>query len=86
MKIEKVSEEIPIGAFSIKRAEETDTKQWIQVFRTIQPNYLYPDYEIKIVDYNIYNGLKGKESIVFMGKTDDFGSYIKEWKNLMNYR
>ncbi|MEJ9251104.1 ABC transporter permease, partial [Bacillus thuringiensis] len=83
MKIEKASEEIPIGAFSIKRAEgETDTKQWIQVFRTIQPNYLYPDYEIKIVDYNIYNGLKGKESIVFMGKTNDFGSYIKEWKKL----
>ncbi|MDA2271282.1 ABC transporter permease [Bacillus thuringiensis] len=83
MKIEKVSEEIPIGAFSIKRAEgETDTKQWIQAFRTIQPNYLYPDYEMKIVDYNIYNGLKGKESIVFMGKTDDFGSYIKEWKKL----
>jgi hypothetical protein len=27
-------------------------------------------------------GLKGKESIVFMGKTDDFGSYIKEWKKL----
>ncbi|WP_242308112.1 ABC transporter permease [Bacillus cereus group sp. BfR-BA-01524] len=83
MKIEKVSEELPIGAFSIKRAEgETDTKQWIQAFRTIQPNYLYPDYEMKIVDYNIYNGLKGKESIVFMGKTDDFGSYIKEWKKL----
>ncbi|PAW40728.1 FtsX-like permease family protein [Bacillus thuringiensis] len=83
MKVEKVSEEIPIGAFSIKRAEgETDTKQWIQAFRTIQPNYLYPDYEMKIVDYNIYNGLKGKESIVFMGKTDDFGSYIKEWKKL----
>lgn len=55
-------------------------------FQNDQPNYLYPDYEIKIVDYNIYNGLKGKESIVFMGKTDDFGSYIKEWKNLMNYR
>ncbi|PGM50667.1 ABC transporter permease, partial [Bacillus thuringiensis] len=83
MKIEKVSEEIPIGAFSIKRAEgETDTKQWIQAFRTIQPNYLYPDYEMKIVDQNIYDGLKGKESTVFMGKTDDFGLYIKEWKKL----
>ncbi|WP_347344010.1 FtsX-like permease family protein, partial [Bacillus cereus group sp. BfR-BA-01354] len=24
----------------------------------------------------------GKESTVFIGKTDDFGSYIKEWKKL----
>ncbi|MFE5381258.1 ABC transporter permease, partial [Bacillus cereus] len=28
------------------------------------------------------DGLKGKESTVFMGKTNDFGSYIKEWKKL----
>ncbi|KXY41951.1 ABC transporter permease [Bacillus sp. FSL M7-1020] len=83
MKIEKVSEEIPIGAFSIKRVQgETNTKQWIQAFRTIQPDYMYPDYEMKIVDQNIYDGMKGKESTVFMGKTDDFGSYIKEWKKL----
>ncbi|QWG53728.1 ABC transporter permease (plasmid) [Bacillus mycoides] len=83
MKTEKVSEGLPIGAFSIKWVKgETDTKQWIQDFRTIQPNYLYPDYEMKIVDQNIYDGLKGKESTVFMGKTDDFGSYIKEWKKL----
>ncbi|MEH7786831.1 ABC transporter permease [Bacillus thuringiensis] len=83
MKIEKVSEEIPIGAFSIKRVQgETNTKQWIQAFRTIQPDYMYPDYEMKIVDQNIYDGMKGKESTVFMGRTDDFGSYIKEWKKL----
>ncbi|PFV97572.1 ABC transporter permease, partial [Bacillus thuringiensis] len=83
MKIEKVSEEIPIGAFSIKWVKgEIDTKQWIQAFRTIQPNYMYPDYEIKIVEQNIYDRLKGKESTVFIGKTDDFGSYIKEWKKL----
>ncbi|EJS46257.1 hypothetical protein ICG_05761 [Bacillus cereus BAG1X1-3] len=83
MKIEKVSEGLPIGAFSIKWVKgETDTKQWIQAFRTIQPNYLYPEYEMKIVDRNTYDGLKGKESTVFMGKTDDFGSYIKEWKKL----
>ncbi|MFE5363941.1 ABC transporter permease, partial [Bacillus cereus] len=83
MKIEKVSEEIPIGAFSIKWVKgEMNTKQWIQAFRTIQSNYVYPDYEIKIVDQNIYDELKGKESTVFMGKTNDFGLYIKEWKKL----
>ncbi|PGO80085.1 ABC transporter permease, partial [Bacillus thuringiensis] len=83
MKIEKVSEEIPIGAFSIKRVQgETNTKQWIQAFRTIQPDYMYLDYEMKIVDQNIYDGMKGKESTVFIGRTDDFGSYIKEWKKL----
>ncbi|PEI99571.1 FtsX-like permease family protein [Bacillus wiedmannii] len=83
MKIEKVSEEIPTGAFSIKRVQgKTNTKQWIHAFRAIQPDYMYPDYEMKIVDQNIYDGMKGKESTVFMGKTDGFGSYIKEWKKL----
>ena len=53
-------------------------------FQNDPPNYMYPHYEIKIVEQNIYDGLKGKESTVFIGKTDDFGSYIKEWKNLMN--
>ncbi|PEX62869.1 ABC transporter permease [Bacillus cereus] len=83
MKIEKVSEELPIGAFSIKRVPgETNTKQWIQAFRTIQPNYMYPDYEMKIVNQNIYDGLKGKESTVFIGKTGDFEKFVKEWEKL----
>ncbi|WP_416493149.1 FtsX-like permease family protein [Bacillus mycoides] len=83
MKIEKVSERLPIGAFSIKWVKgERNTKQWIQAFRTIQPDYMYPDHEIKVVDQNIYDGMKGKENTVFIGKTGDFEKFLKEWKQL----
>ena len=30
----------------------------------------------------MYDSVNGKEGIVFTGKTDDFVSYIKEWKKL----
>ena len=43
---------------------------------------MYPDHEIKIVDQKIYDSIKGKENTVFIGKTDDFVTYIKEWKKL----
>ena len=40
------------------------------------------DHAIKIVDQKMYDSLNGKEGIVFIGKTDDFVAYIKEWKKL----
>ena len=30
----------------------------------------------------MYDGINGKEGIAFIGKTDDFLTYTKEWKNL----
>ncbi|MED1383374.1 ABC transporter permease [Bacillus mycoides] len=84
-KIMKVSEEIPMDAFALSRQwgkEDAESKQWIQAFRTIQPNYLYPDYEMKIVDQNIYDSMKDTENTVFIGKTDVFGAYVKEWKKI----
>ena len=42
----------------------------------------YPDHEVKIVDQNIYDSMKGIENTVFIGKTDNFGAYVKEWKKL----
>ncbi|QWH17727.1 ABC transporter permease [Bacillus mycoides] len=84
-KIMKVSEEIPMDAFALSRQwgkEDAKSKQWSDAFETIQPNYIYPDHKIKIVDQNIYDSMKGKESTVFIGKTDDFEAYLKEWKKL----
>ncbi|MBJ8113564.1 ABC transporter permease [Bacillus cereus group sp. N6] len=81
----KVSEEFPLDAFTLSEAwykEDGKPEQWKDAFRTIQPTYMYPDHEVKIVDQNIYDSMKGKESTVFIGKTDDFGSYLKEWKKL----
>ncbi|WP_025151362.1 ABC transporter permease [Bacillus sp. H1a] len=76
-KTKRVSEELPIGE-NVKKSPQ----QWGEAFQTIQPYYMYPDHEIKIVDKNMYHSIKGRESTVFIGKTDDFKSYLKEWKQL----
>ncbi|PEQ06313.1 FtsX-like permease family protein [Bacillus toyonensis] len=81
----KVSEKFPVDAFVLSGSWYTDkgeTKQWKDAFRNIQPAYMYPDHEMKIVDQNIYDRMKGEESTVFIGKTDEFGTYLKEWKKL----
>ncbi|PEQ05826.1 FtsX-like permease family protein [Bacillus toyonensis] len=81
----KISEEIPMDAFTLSRQWDKDegkSKQWSDAFQTIQPNYMYPDHAIKIVDHKIYDSMNDQESIVFIGKTDDFGAYLKEWKKL----
>ncbi|MED1560015.1 ABC transporter permease [Bacillus paramycoides] len=76
-KTKRVSEELPIGE-NVKKSPQ----QWGEAFQTIQPYYMYPDHEIKIVDKNMYHSIKSRESTVFIGKTDDFKSYLKEWKQL----
>lgn len=84
----KVSEEFPKDAFTLPKQlyklynDDTKTKQWKEAFFTIQPTYMYPDHEIKIIDPNIYDSMKDKENTVFIGKTDDFGAHLKEWKKL----
>ncbi|EOO99175.1 FtsX-like permease family protein, partial [Bacillus cereus] len=81
----KVSEGIPMDAFALSRQwgkDDGKPKQWSDAFQTIQPKYMYPDHKVKIVDQNIYDSIKGTENTVFIGKTDDFGSYIKEWEKI----
>ncbi|MGD6888262.1 FtsX-like permease family protein [Bacillus mobilis] len=84
-KIIKVSEDIPMDAFALSRQwvkNDGKPKQWSDTFETIQPKYIYPDHKIKIVEQNIYDSMKVKENIVFIGKTDVFGAYVKEWKKI----
>ncbi|HDR7688976.1 FtsX-like permease family protein [Bacillus toyonensis] len=84
----KVSEEFPKDAFTLPKQlyklynDNTKTKQWKEAFFTIQPTYMYPDHEIKIIDPSIYDSMKDKENTVFIGRTDDFGAHLKEWKKL----
>ncbi|MED1512669.1 ABC transporter permease [Bacillus proteolyticus] len=84
----KVSEEFPKDAFTLPKQlyklynDDTKTKQWKEAFFTIQPTYMYPDHQIKIIDSNIYDSIKEKENTVFIGKTADFGAHLKEWKKL----
>ena len=58
------------------------SRQWSDVFQIIQPEYMYPNYEVKIVNQNIYDSMKGIENTVFIGEIDNFGAYVKEWKKL----
>ena len=87
-KFKKVSEELPVGAIPRKNMNEKDANAkalpegWERAFQTIQPSYLYSDQIIKIVDQKMYDGINGKEGIVFLGKTDDFLTYKKEWKKI----
>ncbi|AKR12656.1 ABC transporter permease (plasmid) [Bacillus thuringiensis] len=84
----KVLEEFPKDAFTLPKQlyklynDDTKTKQWKEAFFTIQPTYMYPDHQIKIIDSNIYDSMKEKEHTVFIGKTDDFGAHLREWKKL----
>ncbi|MGE6509893.1 FtsX-like permease family protein [Bacillus cereus] len=72
----RVSDELPLGDISGNSAE------WKDVFRTLEPFYVHPDRTIKIVDQKMYDGLKGTEGTVFIGKTDDFLTYKKEWEKI----
>ncbi|MGE7887651.1 FtsX-like permease family protein [Bacillus cereus] len=84
----KVSEEFPKDAFTLPKQlyklynDDSKTKQWKEAFYTIQPTYMYPEHQIKIIDSNIYDSMKEKENTVFIGKTVDFGAHLKEWKKL----
>ncbi|MGR5897483.1 FtsX-like permease family protein [Bacillus cereus] len=81
----KVSEEIPMNAFALSRQwgkDDGKPRQWSDVFQTIQPEYMYPNHEVKIVNQNIYDNIKDTENTVFIGKTNNFGAYVKEWKKL----
>ncbi|SFI68908.1 MULTISPECIES: ABC transporter permease [unclassified Bacillus (in: firmicutes)] len=81
----RVSGELPVGAISSFSQEKSDNvipKEWEDAFRTLEPVYVHPDRTIKIVDQKMYESLKGTEGTVFIGKTDDFLTYTKEWKKI----
>ncbi|MDK7488336.1 ABC transporter permease [Bacillus paranthracis] len=84
-KYKEVSGEAPVGTVAGAVQEQNEKampEEWEEAFRTIQPYYIYKDHAVKIVDQKMYDTVNGKEGIVFIGKTDDFVAYTKEWKKL----
>ncbi|HDR7695986.1 ABC transporter permease [Bacillus thuringiensis] len=85
--LKHVSEELPVGAIS-RNGQDDENKNiipdtWDMALTAIQPTYLnYMSKTIKIVDPKMYDGIKGKENVVFIGKTDNFVAYTKEWKKI----
>ncbi|PEB39411.1 FtsX-like permease family protein [Bacillus pseudomycoides] len=81
----RASEELPVGAISSFSQEKSDhviPAEWDNAFRTIEPFYVHSGRTVKIVDQKMYDGLKGKEGVAFIGKTHDFLTYTKEWKKI----
>lgn len=87
-KLKRVSGDLPVGAISNVVQEESGNAkmipgEWNMAIRSIQPFYVgYSEKTIKIVDENMYKGISEKENIIFVGKTDDYVAYTKEWKKI----
>ncbi|WP_033827250.1 FtsX-like permease family protein [Bacillus andreraoultii] len=84
-KRKRVSEDLPVGAVSGYSQESNQNtemipEEWQTAFISMQPIYI--DKPIKIIDVKMYDQLKGKDGIIFIGKTDNFVAHIKEWKKL----
>ncbi|MDE7553012.1 FtsX-like permease family protein [Bacillus tropicus] len=77
----RASEKLPTGEIS-KNTNNLISAEWKDAFGTLEPSYVHPDRTIKIVDQKIYDSLKDTEGTVFIGKTDNFLTYTKEWKKI----
>lgn len=86
--LKHVSELLPVGAISQDSQETNKTTkiipdEWDTALRSIMPTYLdFFDKPIKIVNQSMFKELQAKEGVVFIGKTNDFKAYLKEWKKL----
>ncbi|PGB31977.1 FtsX-like permease family protein [Bacillus toyonensis] len=77
----RASEKLPTGEIS-KNTDNLISAEWKDAFGTLEPSYVHSDQTIKIVDQKIYDSLKDTEGTVFIGKTDNFLTYTKEWEKI----
>ncbi|MCU4991514.1 FtsX-like permease family protein [Bacillus cereus] len=80
----RVSEELPLGATSIDNEnKKVIPETWNRALLLLQSTSLDNMHKtFKIVDQMMYDEIKEKENIVFIGKTDNFTAYTKEWKKI----
>ncbi|PER61037.1 FtsX-like permease family protein [Bacillus thuringiensis] len=84
-KVKRVSENLPLGATSVKVEENAHTipTEWHRALIFLQPTYLnYIDKVKKIVDQKMYDKIPGKENTVVIGKTNNFITYLEKWKKI----
>ncbi|MEF7557436.1 ABC transporter permease [Bacillus thuringiensis] len=80
-KFKRISEALPVESELNKMSGNIPT-MWKDALRMLEPKYAHPNHNIKIVNQKMYNSLSGKENIVLLGKSNDFLTYIKEWKKI----
>ncbi|EPF08886.1 ABC transporter permease [Bacillus cereus BAG1O-3] len=84
-KVKRVSENLPLGATSVKVEENAHTipTEWHRALISLQSTYLnYIDKVKKIVDQKMYDKIPGKENTVVIGKTNNFITYLDKWKKI----
>lgn len=69
---------------------EDDMKEmspkWKMAFEVIVPDYvaIHLKHPIKIVNQKMYENIAKSENVTFIGKSDDYMKYVKEWKEINN--
>lgn len=86
-KLKHITEEVPVGSVLGKDIEKGPNDKeipeiWKASLHIIYPIYEYPEHNIKIIDQEMYHSLPGNENTVFIGKSDDYTLYKKEWKQI----
>ncbi|MGE8204950.1 FtsX-like permease family protein [Heyndrickxia sp. NPDC080065] len=85
-KYRPVTGNLPVDATVGANTDQKNTtqlpEQWTRALYDIQPYYVYPDQQIKIVDQKMYDELQGKEAIAIIGISNDFETYKTEWKKI----
>lgn len=89
-KLRRVMGDLPVNAISddgqeINQNTKSIPEEWETALINMHPIYLdYLNKPMKIINLKMYHELKGKTGIIFIGKTDNFVAYTKEWKKLDN--
>jgi len=86
--VRRVKQDLPVNSTSsygqeINQNTKTIPDEWETALISMHPIYLDNfNKPIKIIDLKTYQELKGKMGTIFIGKTENFVAYTKEWKKL----
>lgn len=84
----RVMGDLPVNAISaygqeINQNKKSIPEEWERALLNMHPTYLDDlNKPMKIINLKMYHELKGKTGTIFIGKTDNFVAYTKEWKKL----
>ncbi|EJR71849.1 hypothetical protein IK7_06173 [Bacillus cereus VD156] len=88
-KLIRNTEELPLNSLLGGDTKDGDamkemSPKWKKSFEVIVPYYVafHLKNPIKIVDQNMYENIVKSESVAFIGKSDAYMKYMKEWKEI----
>lgn len=88
-KLIRNTEELPLNSLLGGDIKDVDamkemSPKWKKSFEVIVPYYVafHLKHPIKIVDQKMYEDIAKSENVTFIGKSDDYMKYMKEWKEI----